>query len=69
MYQYLPAMLLNEYQKQQRTIQAQLARIAELEKQAGEIASLKAKTEWLVKALDRLTADATIRTAAAADQH
>jgi len=67
MYQYLPAMLLNEYQKQQRTIQTQVARIAELEKQAEEIAILKAKTEWLVKALDRLTTNA-IRTAAA-DQH
>ena len=31
LYQYLPTMLLNEYQKQQRRIEAQTKRIAELE--------------------------------------
>jgi hypothetical protein len=55
MYQFLPPMLLNEYQKQQRLIEAQAAevtrlaaevnkqttRIADLEKQTAEIATLK----------------------------
>jgi hypothetical protein len=48
MYQFLPPMLLNEYQKQQRTIEAQAqeirtqrARIDALELQALEIALLK----------------------------
>lgn len=40
-YQHLTPMLLNEYQKQQRTIQAQAARVASLEKQAEEIVALK----------------------------
>lgn len=40
-YQFLPPMLLNEFQKQQRTIEAQSARIAALEKQAAELAMLK----------------------------
>ena len=31
MYQYLPSMLLNEYQKQQRTIDAQASHLAKLE--------------------------------------
>ncbi len=53
MYQFLPSMLLNEYQKQQRTIEAQTTHIARLERdrhlqsaalatQAAEIAGLKA---------------------------
>jgi hypothetical protein len=33
-------MLLNEFQQQQRTIQAQTARIAALEKQGAELAEL-----------------------------
>jgi hypothetical protein len=48
MYQFLPPMLLNEYQKQQRTIEAQAAemgeqatRIAELERQTKRIAELE----------------------------
>ena len=48
MYQYLPAMLLNEYQKQQReieaqqrTIQAQSRRIAGLTRAVAEIATLR----------------------------
>jgi hypothetical protein len=44
-YQFLAPMLLNEYQKQQRTIQAQAAELvkqtAKLEKQAMEIAELR----------------------------
>jgi len=47
-YQFLAPMLLNEYQKQQRTIEALTTRIAELEqdreKQTAEIASLKRQT-------------------------
>ncbi len=46
MYQFLPSMLLNEYQKQQRMIDAQASRIAKLERerhaQAAEIEGLKA---------------------------
>jgi hypothetical protein len=53
MYQYLPSMLLNEYQKQQRTIDAQATHIAKMERdrqlqsaaisaQAAEIMNLKA---------------------------
>ena len=41
MYQFLPPMLLNEYQKQQRMIEAQAARIGALEMQAAEIEMLK----------------------------
>jgi hypothetical protein len=40
-YQFLAPMLLNEYQKQQRTIAAQTTRIAALERQAAEVAALK----------------------------
>ena len=39
-YQFLAPMLLNEYQKQQRTIAAQAARIAQLEKQSARMAAL-----------------------------
>ena len=39
MYQYLPSMLLNEYQKQQRIIQAQARHIAEL---SAEMTGMKA---------------------------
>ena len=46
MYQYLPSMLLNEYQKQNRRIEAQAMHIAALERgrlaQIAEIAGLKA---------------------------
>ena len=41
LYQFLPPMLLNEFQKQQRTIEAQAARIDALERQAAEITMLK----------------------------
>jgi hypothetical protein len=37
MYQYLPPMLLNEYQKQQRTIEAQEKEIAALKQVVGRI--------------------------------
>jgi Chaperone of endosialidase len=47
MYQYLPSMLLNEYQKQQHVIEAQTAR---LDAQAREIAELK---KLMALALDR----------------
>ena len=45
MYQFLPPMLLNEYQKQQRTIEAQAAAIA---KQGAEIAELRSALEVLM---------------------
>jgi len=45
MYQYLPSMLLNEYQKQQRTIDTQAKHIAKLEQDrlvhTAEITALK----------------------------
>jgi hypothetical protein len=74
MYQYLPSMLLNEYQKQQRTIDAQArdamrykARLAELEQdrrvQAAEIAELKRQVTHMVRTLERLDPDARINTA------
>jgi Chaperone of endosialidase len=37
MYQFLPSMLLNEYQKQQRVIEAQMERIDALEKVVGKL--------------------------------
>jgi hypothetical protein len=39
LYQFLPPMLLNEYQKQQRTIQSQAARIEALERQTAMLAA------------------------------
>ena len=57
LYQFLPPMLLNEYQKQQRTIQAQAARIAELEQdrrvQAAKIASLEQQAARVAEVLQR----------------
>lgn len=52
-YQHLAPMLLNEVQKQQRVIQAQTARVAELEKQAQEIVALKRELARLTVALSR----------------
>ncbi len=40
MYQFLPPMLLNEYQKQQRTIEALADHIAKLEQQVDRMARL-----------------------------
>jgi hypothetical protein len=53
-YHFLAPMLLNEYQKQQRTIEAQTARIAELEKQNLEIAELKRHVARMASLLGRL---------------
>jgi len=53
-YQFLAPMLLNEVQKQQRTIAAQTARIATLEKQGSEIAELKAQVARMSALLARL---------------
>jgi hypothetical protein len=59
MYQFLPAMLLNEYQKQQRTIEAQAAmvkqQVARIEEQSLEIVALKQQAAK-VAALEQLTA-------------
>lgn len=59
-YQHLTPMLLNEYQKQQRVIQAQAvelakqtARVAALEKQAQEIVALKRELARLTVTLSR----------------
>ena len=58
LYQFLAPMLLNEYQKQQRTINAQDARIAGLEHdrqvQAAEIASLRSQAALVAEVLQRL---------------
>jgi hypothetical protein len=60
-YQHLTPMLLNEYQKQQRTIEAQsamltrqTARIAALEKQAAEVAELRQQMARVAAALLRM---------------
>jgi hypothetical protein len=60
MYQYLPSMLLNEYQKQQRTIAAQATHIAKLQEDrallaqaVAEIAELKQQTALLARLLDQ----------------
>lgn len=45
MYQYLTPMLLNEFQKQQRTIEA---RALEIQAQRSEIAELKRAMEMLM---------------------
>ncbi len=56
-------MLLNEYQKQQRTIEAQTARIAELEKQGLEIAELRQQVARMAGLLARLERAGMITTA------
>ena len=53
-YQHLAPMLLNEYQKQQRVIGAQTARLAALEVQAREIVALKQQLASVTAALARL---------------
>jgi hypothetical protein len=60
-YQHLTPMLLNEYQKQQRTIEAQsamltrqTARIAALEKQAAAVAELRQQLARVTAALSRM---------------
>src|SRR5882762_1811928 len=63
-YQFLAPMLLNEYQKQQRTIAAQAVRIAELEKQGVEVAELKQQLTRMAVLLGRLEQTHTIATAA-----
>ncbi len=62
-YQFLAPMLLNEYQKQQRTIEAQTARLAELEKQNLEIAELKRQMARMAGLLGRLEHAGVIATA------
>jgi cell division protein FtsB len=44
-YQFLAPMLLNEVQKQQRTIASQAARIADLERQMARLAKQVARLE------------------------
>ena len=53
-YQHLTPMLLNEYQKQQRVIQAQAARVVALEKQGQEIVALKQELARMAAVLARL---------------
>ena len=79
MYQFLPPMLLNEYQKQQRTIEAQALelskqaaeinkqaeRIAGLENQASEFAMLKQQMAALQAAVLAVGRGETARLAAA----
>jgi hypothetical protein len=56
-YQFLTPMLLNEYQKQQRMIEAQTTR---LEQQATEIAELKQQMARMTKLLARLELPETV---------
>lgn len=65
-YQFLAPMLLNEYQKQQRTIEAQAARIAELEGGAAKVARLEQELVRVAKQLARLEQPGMT---AAADRH
>jgi len=51
LYQFLPPMLLNEYQKQQRAIEAQAAEIATLKRQVAQIAQLWERAERLAHAV------------------
>ena len=53
-YQFLAPMLLNEYQKQQRTIEAQAARIAELESGSARVAWLEQELARMARQLARL---------------
>jgi hypothetical protein len=62
-YQFLAPMLLNEYQTQQRTIEAQTARIAQLEKQSAEIAELKLQLRRMATLLGQLDRTGLIATA------
>jgi hypothetical protein len=62
-YQFLAPMLLNEYQKQERTIEAQTARIAQLEKQSAEIADLKLQLTQMAGLLGRLERAERVATA------
>jgi len=66
-YQFLAPMLLNEYQKQQRTLQAQAqelkkqtAEIAELKREAAEVAKLKEEVARMSSVLARLDRAQTI---------
>jgi DNA repair ATPase RecN len=66
-YQFLAPMLLNEYQKQQRTLQAQAqelkkqtAEIAKLKREAAEVAKLKEEMERMSNVLARLDRAQTI---------
>ena len=51
MYQFLPPMLLNEVQKQQRTIETQAAEIAILKAQAGRLAAVEQELAAIRQAL------------------
>jgi molybdenum-dependent DNA-binding transcriptional regulator ModE len=69
-YQFLAPMLLNEFQKQQRTIQTQAAEltkqkleIAKLRRQTARIALLEKQTERMATLLGRLETTGTISTA------
>jgi len=51
MYQFLPPMLLNEVQKQRRTIETQAAEIASLKAQAGRLAAVEQELAAIRQAL------------------
>jgi len=55
-YEFLPPMLLNELQKQQRTLNAQKARIAELENTVAVLAQQAQRTAALLARLERTQA-------------
>ena len=55
-YEFLPPMLLNEFQKQQRSLDAQKARIAELENTLAVLAQQAQRTAALLARLERTQA-------------
>ncbi|HET9474901.1 MAG TPA: hypothetical protein VFO82_13470, partial [Steroidobacteraceae bacterium] len=55
-YEFLPPMLLNELQKQRRSLDAQKARIAELERTVAVLAQQAQRTAALVARLDKAQA-------------
>jgi hypothetical protein len=55
-YEFLPPMLLNEFQKQQRSLNAQKARIAELENTVAVLAQQAQRTAALLARLERTQA-------------
>ena len=65
MYQFLPAMLLNEYQKQAREVTQYKARILQLEKAVAEVAELREQTAHLARLVKQQRDVDTVRAALA----
>jgi hypothetical protein len=67
-YHFLAPMLLNEYQKQQRTIEAQAREIAELKQQVARVATLEQQMARLNAAIAGLPAPERIAATEAASR-